>query len=1266
MKKVYSLLIAFLSLCFFANAQSQLGEIRGKVIDAKTKQPMSFVSVSIFLNGNIRATAITDDDGDYIVKTLQPGEYEVKVASVGYRNAVVTNVDVTSDNITWQNVNMESNENGQELKEVVVVRKKPLVDPSGKGGATFSSADLMARPARNINSAVAVVAGVDVRNGGTPNFRGARSDGTAYYVDGMRVNGSTTVPQFAVDQLQAITGGVPAQYGDFVGGAITITTKSPSKNFIRAFEYRTASPFYGYLDNSQYNELQAYISGPLKITNKGRGDKERVLLGFTIGGSGTYARNGSLPATDIYKVKDAKLREIQNTPLTRNPAGGFVNSAEYLTKDDLEKAPYKQNVAQRSFALSGNFVYSPVNNINVKLGYQASYFSGRNYSYSNSLLNSDNNNLTTGYTIRPYIQFTQSFSKKTDEDAKKSFISNAFYTVRLSYERVYSQSENPDFGQNYFNYGYVGKFKTYSMPFYTRVTKAFGAPADKFAYRDAAGNIDTLYLSSYIRQEAERIDTLVVFEQADINVIKGNYTKTVFDYYKQNNIPMRNLSQATTQGALSNGFEPSGIYSLMWGNVGGIQGGGFSKAQNETYALYVMSEASVGTNPKARHDLQFGFTYEQQFQRNYGITATSSAASGAGLWGLMGLLVNRQFAGNNDSGLAIVKFNTNGVFQDTVRFDPKIRDADQTNFDKNLREKLIAEGATDVNGNPITINSKIDVNLYTPNMYSLKLFSADELLNEGNSYVGYSGYDYLGNLVSGKQSVNKFLNDKQNRPIGAFSPIYMAAWVQDQFVFKDLIVRLGVRMERYDANQIVLKDPYSLAPIYSAGDVRRNNLLKLAGDIPSNIGDGYAVYVDSETPTEGETHITGFRDGNNWYDATGNPVTDPQVLSKGYSKISRNTPLLVNTGQKVPDANSFKEYVPDVKFLPRVWFSFPISTTSQFFGTYDVLAQRPTVGATAQIDDYYYLRNRLTGTIGNPDLKMTQVTDYQIGFRQQIGDNASLGIIAGYREFKNLMQLYRYTQAWPYDYTTIGNIDFQTVKSIQLEYELRDIGNITLSANYTLQFADGTGSNAGSSATLIQSGLAQQRNIFPVDFDTRHAIKGVIDYHYKTDKDYNGPIVAGKKIFERAGINFTFNALSGRPYTEIKIPITTTQDGIAQRSQTKGTINGAYLPAQFTADINIDKYFTIKAESLGGKMSFYSIRVYIEVQNVFNAANVLSVYPYTGSAYDDGYINSPQAKSSITNATQAQSFVDLYNIKMVNPNSFALPRLTRLGISLQF
>lgn len=56
-----------------------------------------------------------------------------------------------------------------------------------EGTTTIEYKQLERLPQRNINAIAGTVAGVDSRAGQTPNIRGARQDGTAYYVDGVRI-----------------------------------------------------------------------------------------------------------------------------------------------------------------------------------------------------------------------------------------------------------------------------------------------------------------------------------------------------------------------------------------------------------------------------------------------------------------------------------------------------------------------------------------------------------------------------------------------------------------------------------------------------------------------------------------------------------------------------------------------------------------------------------------------------------------------------------------------------------------------------------------------------------------------------------------------------------------------------------------------------------------------------------------------------------------------------------------------------------------------
>ena len=94
---------------------------------------------------------------------------------------------------------------------------------------TISSAVIQSMGTRSVNSLVAFTPGVYQEDEGSSSIsiRGARSNGTVYYIDGQKVRGGVNLPQSAISELTVITGGTPAEFGDFTGGVVSITTKAP-------------------------------------------------------------------------------------------------------------------------------------------------------------------------------------------------------------------------------------------------------------------------------------------------------------------------------------------------------------------------------------------------------------------------------------------------------------------------------------------------------------------------------------------------------------------------------------------------------------------------------------------------------------------------------------------------------------------------------------------------------------------------------------------------------------------------------------------------------------------------------------------------------------------------------------------------------------------------------------------------------------------------------------------------------------------------------
>src|SRR5688572_4889257 len=81
-RNLMKLWLTILMLCAsVAHAQSPTtGAIAGRVVEAKSKEPMPGVSVTA--RGTIEQTAFTDEDGRYKITELPPGEYVVAFEAV--------------------------------------------------------------------------------------------------------------------------------------------------------------------------------------------------------------------------------------------------------------------------------------------------------------------------------------------------------------------------------------------------------------------------------------------------------------------------------------------------------------------------------------------------------------------------------------------------------------------------------------------------------------------------------------------------------------------------------------------------------------------------------------------------------------------------------------------------------------------------------------------------------------------------------------------------------------------------------------------------------------------------------------------------------------------------------------------------------------------------------------------------------------------------------------------------------------------------------
>ena len=1191
--------------------QTRPGSFKGTVKDKRTGEVIPFATVIVKDKDVVIATGTTDFDGKFNINPINAGVYNLTCKFIGYADFNLNGVTVYSGKPKV--VNFDMTIESTMITEVTVIAKDELIE-TGKTSDIVSSEEIKNLPYRNLSQIVGTTAGVFQQDGsGSFNVRGSRSSTNVIFIDGVKVRGDVNLPRDAILQTEVITGGVPAQYGDVTGGVISTTTKGPAPYYFGSSEILTSSAF----DPYHYNLGALTLGGPI-IRNKKTG---QPIVGFLLASEFQYNRDGSPRSLATWKVNDQKLAELEANPLVPASSGfGVLNAADFLTQADLEDQNYRENVARTAVRVSGNLKFVTSEKTTLTLGGRYNMNQGRNGSRFNELMNYGNNSESFSQDWSTYVRFQQRFGNPSD--TSNSLIRNAFYTIQMDFTRNERLSQDARHKDNLFAYGHIGNYKTTYRPLYVLGSDTITDPNDP----NYGKVMDAYTLAVY---QSIGVD----FTPGQNNPILSNYTSNFYDFVDQSLIfnSARSLEDIRAGGGLLNGDQPSSVYGL-WGNVGANQAS-YGKTLNDQFRITASSTFDIKD-----HSLIVGVEYEQRFDRSYSIGAR-------GLWTLMRLLQNdaiRELDLNNP----VASYN-NGVFQDTLNY-PRLFDADKPRtFDRELRKKL----NLDPNG-----TDWLDIDSYDPSTFSLDMFSANELLNIGSSqYVSYFGFDYLGNRLTTRPSLNDFFaTDAQGnsqRLVGAFEPIYMAGYIQDQFTFEDLFFNIGVRVDRFDANQPVLADPYVLYPAYTVGDL---GATALAGyDVPQGMSDDAVVYVDDQ---ENPSSIVGYREGNTWYTAAGEVEANPKNIADKSGGIK---PFLINPGiedQKlaVTANESFKDYTPQVTVSPRISFQFPISDEAEFFAHYDIMVQRPDPGVNRMNPiTYLQLENGDNGNLlANPDLRPQRTTDYEIGFRQKLGDNSALKISAFYREMRDMMQSFSFTEAYPVTYIAFGNLDFGTVKGYTMQYDLRRTGNVRLNANYTLQFADGTGSSSTSGANIARSGQPNLRYILPLTFDSRHQVVMNMDYRYGGGSAYNGPVWFGKRVLENAGLNVVLNANSGTPYTRRSLAFGLT-DGVTPIT---GNINGSRLPWSFRIDATANKMWNFN------EGPFSNFEIYVQLLNVLNTQNILGVYSYTGSPSDDGYLSSPQGQNAIQFQTNAQSFADLYNISLANPGLFSLPRRIRLGL----
>jgi len=291
----------FLAVFHTVSSAQPKGRLNGRVTDNETGDPMP--GVNVLLPGTYHGGA-TDLEGRFAIRGITAGEYTVRFQYIGYTTVVVTGVKITAG----LSAELDAQINQTVLaagQEVVVIGKRPLFDIEETASRRAISADEIANSSvQNTQDIVGNQVGV-VQADDEIHIRGGRSYENAYLLDGISVQDPLSGTGFglqisanAIEEIEIITGGFSAEFGQAMSGIINVKTKEGSNNYHGSLSYDTDD--FGVYDkdsptNFNTDIAEFSIDGPDPIFG--------VLfprLGFDLKGTQTFFANFYMFISDEY------------------------------------------------------------------------------------------------------------------------------------------------------------------------------------------------------------------------------------------------------------------------------------------------------------------------------------------------------------------------------------------------------------------------------------------------------------------------------------------------------------------------------------------------------------------------------------------------------------------------------------------------------------------------------------------------------------------------------------------------------------------------------------------------------------------------------------------------------------------------------------------------------------------------------------------------------------------------------------------------------
>lgn len=314
-------IIAALTLLLTTQLTAQnTGVIYGVVTDQATGEPIP--GASVMLVGTYKAS-MTDFDGNYRIEDVKPGDYSVKVQSMGFGTKVFN--DIRIEKKVPKALNIKLSGSKEVLQTVTVVGRKSQVDlEKAASEINFSDEDIAKLNVRDVGELVSQQSGVTQTQDGIQ-IRGARVYETEYIVDGVSAQDplagtgfGVNVASSSIGNLELITGGAGAEYGGGSSGVINTRIREAGDHFeisgslqrdyfgssdeVTSFNTDIAVLSLGFPIPGTKKKMTLFANVTANLTNEYFGSTANQLYSSMINNSSTYAQRYTNQYTNTLKL----------------------------------------------------------------------------------------------------------------------------------------------------------------------------------------------------------------------------------------------------------------------------------------------------------------------------------------------------------------------------------------------------------------------------------------------------------------------------------------------------------------------------------------------------------------------------------------------------------------------------------------------------------------------------------------------------------------------------------------------------------------------------------------------------------------------------------------------------------------------------------------------------------------------------------------------------------------------------------------------------